>query len=303
MKCGWIVPKLSQKRFAGYSLLGPRPHGTRGRVLVDVSRLPRHVAITMDGNGRWALSQGQPRPTGHRAGSDAVRRVVRACRRLGLPALTLYAFSAQNWHRPRFEVDALMGLLREFLVKERAEILDHHIRLIAVGAVDRLPASVREVLDPLVEESAHHEGMTLSLALSYGGQEEITDAARALARRVLAGELDPEAIEPAHLEGEMGSMDVGPVDLLIRTGGEQRISNFLLWGAAYAELYFSDKLWPDYEQSDLFEAISAYQTRDRRFGRAASEHVGRLSEGPAPILEDSDEVVVPLPEEEPAAIG
>ncbi|MEM9193053.1 MAG: polyprenyl diphosphate synthase [Myxococcota bacterium] len=235
-----------------------------------MSRLPRHVAITMDGNGRWALQLGKPRSLGHRAGSDAVRTTVRACRRLGVSALTLYAFSAQNWSRPQLEVDALMGLLREFLVKERAEILDHHIRLIAVGAVDRLPPSVREVLDPLVEESKDHQGMTLSLALSYGGQEEITRAAQAVVRRVLAGELTVDEIEPGHLEAEMHSMDVGPVDLLIRTGGEQRISNFLLWGAAYAELYFSEKLWPDYQESDIYEAIAAYQKRDRRFGRAKS---------------------------------
>ncbi len=224
----------------------------------------------MDGNGRWAQQLGRPRPEGHRRGSDAVRRTVRACRRLGIDALTLYAFSEQNWDRPREEVDALMGLLREFLESERAEILDNAIRLRAVGRIERLPPSVRGVLDPLMEESASNRGMTLTLALSYGGREEIADAARALAQRAAAGDLDAATVDETTLAAEMPSMRVGPVDLLIRTGGEQRISNFLLWGAAYAELYFSPALWPDYDERDLYEAIAAYQARDRRFGRVSS---------------------------------
>lgn len=235
--------------------------------LVRVDRVPQHVAIIMDGNGRWAELLGKPRQDGHRAGSEAVRRTVRACRRVGVRALTLYAFSEQNWGRPTEEVSALMGLLREFLVSERSEILDHAIRLRAVGAISRLPPLVRSVLEPLRNESADHQGMTLSLALSYGGQEEITEAARTLAVRVRDGELNPEDITPQLMEQEVDSMHVGPVDLLIRTGGEQRISNFLLWGAAYAELVFRKALWPDFSEHDLFQAIAAYQARERRFGK------------------------------------
>ena len=249
--------------------------------LVDVTRVPAHVAIVMDGNGRWAERRGWERPEGHREGSEAVRRTVRACRRLGVRALTLYAFSAQNWERPRFEVDALMELLREFLVTERAEILDHEIRLRAIGDVDRLPRGVREVLDALRRESAANGGMTLTLALSYGGQEELVLAARELATRAARGELDPRTIDAEVLERHLPSADVGAVDLLIRTGGEQRISNFLLWGAAYAELYFSPVLWPEWSEPDLYEAIAAFQERDRRFGRASSGGPAGRSDGPA----------------------
>jgi len=234
--------------------------------LVDLRRLPDHIAIIMDGNGRWAQLAGKPRTDGHRRGSDAVRRTVRACRRLGIRAVTLFAFSEQNWDRPRHEVAALMELLREFLVSERDEILDHQIRLRSVGRVERLPDSVRRVLEPLLEESAHHQGMSLTLALSYGGREELADASRALAQRVADGTLDPATINEGLLERCLPSMRTGPVDLLIRTGGEQRISNFLLWGAAYAELYFTERFWPEFDESDLFAAIQAYQQRERRFG-------------------------------------
>ena len=238
--------------------------------LVDLQRLPRHVAIIMDGNGRWAQSQGHMRTLGHREGSHAVRRIVRASRRLGVEALTLFAFSEQNWERPGPEVVALMELLREYLVSEREELLENGIRLRAVGRVDRLPALVREVLDPLMEETARLTGMTLTLALSYGGREEIVDAARRLAERARAGELDPAELDEALFEAHVPSVHVGRVDLLVRTGGEQRISNFLLWGAAYAELHFTERLWPDFDEPDLYEAIAAYQRRDRRFGRTST---------------------------------
>ncbi len=239
--------------------------------LVDVSRLPAHVAIVMDGNGRWAQLQGHPRTYGHRVGSDAVRRIVRASRRLGLQALTLYAFSEQNWARPQAEVEALMDLLREFLLSEREELVTNDIRLRAIGRVDRLPPRVREVLDEIVAATRGNRTMTLSLALSYGGREEIADAARLLGERVARGELAAERIDEAAIEALLPSMDCGPVDLLVRTGGEQRISNFMLWGAAYAELYFSAALWPDWEAGDLYEAIASYQQRDRRFGKVRVE--------------------------------
>ncbi len=220
----------------------------------------------MDGNGRWATALGQGRSVGHESGSKTVRSIVRACRRLGVDALTLYAFSAQNWNRPPAEVQALMELLRDFLVSEREELLENDIRLRAVGRLDQLPARVRDVLDPLMAETAELEGMTLTLALAYGGQEELVDAARSLASAARDGELDPAQIDETYLERYMPSAAVGPVDLLIRTGGEKRISNFLLWSAAYAELVFTETLWPDFDEVELYDAIASYQGRERRFG-------------------------------------
>jgi undecaprenyl diphosphate synthase len=234
--------------------------------LVDARNLPRHVGIIMDGNGRWAESRGEPREAGHKAGSAAVRRIVRVCRRLGLEALTLYAFSEQNWARPAGEVEALMGLLREFLVSEAGEILHNDIRLVAIGDLARLPAHVREVLEPLRSASSANGKMTLALALSYGGREEIAAVARELAVEAAAGTLDPRVIDAAYLGSRLPSLGAGDPDLIIRTGGEQRISNFLLYGAAYAELAFFDQLWPDFGEDDLFAAIASYQRRERRFG-------------------------------------
>jgi undecaprenyl diphosphate synthase len=238
--------------------------------LVDARNLPRHVGIIMDGNGRWAEERREPREAGHKAGSAAVRKVVRAARRLGLDALTLYAFSEQNWARPAGEVDALMGLLREFLISERDEILDNGIRLVAIGDLSRLPEPVRDVLDPLRKASNPNHRMTLALALSYGGREEIAAVARDLAREVAAGQLEAANIDAALLASRMPSLEVGDPDLIVRTGGEQRLSNFLLYGAAYAELAFTDRLWPDFEPDDLFQAIASYQRRERRFGRVPS---------------------------------
>lgn len=233
---------------------------------IEAKNLPAHIGIIMDGNGRWAQLRGRERVEGHREGSKAVRRVVRAARRLGIRALTLYAFSEQNWARPELEVDALMVLLREFLLSEREEILDNGIRLNAIGNLGRLPALVRTVLDPLRNDSADRDAMTLTLALSYGGREEIANAARELAREVAAGRLDPEAVNERTLHGRMPSLSVGDPDLVIRTGGERRISNFLLYGLAYAELHFADVLWPDFGERDLYEAIASFQGRERRFG-------------------------------------
>jgi undecaprenyl diphosphate synthase len=239
--------------------------------LVEARNLPRHIGIIMDGNGRWAESRGEPREAGHKAGSAAVRRIVRVCRRLGVEALTLYAFSEQNWARPASEVDALMGLLREFLVSERDEILTHDIRLVAIGDLSRLPPFVRDVLDPLRGASSHNQKMTLALALSYGGREEIAAAARQLAAEAAAGTLDPDSIDASTLGARLPSLGVGDPDLIIRTGGEFRLSNFLLFGAAYAELAFFDRLWPDFTEDDLFAAIGSYQRRERRFGRVGKK--------------------------------
>jgi undecaprenyl diphosphate synthase len=253
----------------------------RGVALVDLRNLPAHVAIIMDGNGRWAVRQGFVRNLGHREGSEAVRRTVRACRRLGIRALTLYAFSEQNWARPSFEVNALMELLKEFLISERDELIDKGIRLRAIGRRARLPDDVAAILERVEAETANLTRMTLTLALSYGGREEIADAAREIARRVAEGDLDPERVDERLLDAVLPSMEVGPVDLLIRTSGELRISNFLLWAAAYAELYFTEQLWPDFDERDLFAALAAYQTRERRFGQVpCAAPNGALAEPP-----------------------
>jgi undecaprenyl diphosphate synthase len=249
--------------------------------LVDVSRLPNHVAIIMDGNGRWAQARGLPRTAGHERGADAVRSVMRAARRLGIPALTMYAFSEQNWDRPKQEVDALVELLCECLVSEREELIRNEIRLNAIGRLHKLPARARQRLTALMEETSSLRGMTLTLALSYGGREELIDATRALAQRVAEGRLEPADIDERVMNAALPSMDLGPVDLLIRTSGEQRISNFLLWSCAYAEFYFSEVLWPDFDADAWYTALAAYQRRDRRFGHVAPA----VPEGPSPGLE------------------
>ncbi len=233
--------------------------------------LPRHVGIIMDGNGRWAQLRGQPRIEGHRVGADSVRDVTRAARQVGLEALTLYAFSSQNWARPADEVAALMQLLRDYLVDERPEIMDNQIRLHAIGDLDRLPALVREPLDALCRDSAGHTGMTLTLALSYGGRESLARAARTLAARVVAGELATDAIDVDALGQALPTGGLPPLDLLIRTSGEQRISNFMLWELAYAELVFVDVLWPDFRRNDLFRCLDAYAGRERRFGLTSAQ--------------------------------
>jgi len=238
--------------------------------LIDARKLPRHIAIVMDGNGRWAELRAKPRTAGHRAGSHAVRRVVRAARRLGIEHLTLYAFSEQNWGRPEDEIDALMNLLQDYLLSEREEILGNKIHLRAIGNWHKLPSAVRETLGELSRASADDYRMVLSLALSYGGQEEITEAVRVLARRVEAGLLAPDNITPETLHAEIPSVAYALPDLIIRTGGEYRLSNFLLWGSAYAELHFTRCLWPDFTPDDLHEAIAVYQHRERRFGLVPS---------------------------------
>ena len=256
------------RRLTEASLKRLSPHATQQSVTtVDLTRLPAHVAIIMDGNGRWAQHRGEERPVGHRHGSDSVRTIVRSARRLGIRALTLYAFSEQNWQRPTFEVEALMELLREFLLSERDEILQNNIRLTSIGRTERLPARVLDVLRALEAESASNTQMTLCLALSYGGREEIADAVRSIAMLVQRGELDASKVDETLLDHALPSMELGPVDLLIRTGGEQRISNFLLWNAAYAELVFSTKLWPEFDTEELHAAIAIYQSRQRRFGK------------------------------------
>jgi undecaprenyl diphosphate synthase len=229
--------------------------------------LPRHVAIIMDGNGRWARARGLPRIAGHREGAKAVRKIVTACRERGIAVLTLFAFSSENWSRPSPEVRALMSLLAEYVELERKTILDNGIRLTAIGDMDLLPERSRSALFGLIEESSDNRDMTLCLALSYGGREEITHAAQRLADRVATGELAPTDIDASTVEAQLWSGELGPVDLMIRTSGELRISNFLLWGLAYAELYFTDLMWPAFDEAALEQALESYATRQRRFGK------------------------------------
>lgn len=270
---------------------------------VATELLPRHVGIIMDGNGRWARERGLRREHGHSRGADSVREVVRASRRLGIEALTLFAFSSQNWERPPREVFHLMKLLRRYVIDERAEILDNDIRLITVGEIQRLPGMVLRPLTELIKDSAHNRGMTLCLALSYGGRETIAQAAKQLARAVARGEIDPEDVD-VDLFGSYlpTSTLLPPLDLLIRTSGERRVSNFFLWEVAYAELYFSPVMWPEFGEDELRAALHEYAQRERRFGLTSEQ----LAHGGAPTrssvrgpsaLETLEGVLIdPLPE-------
>jgi len=234
--------------------------------------LPRHVGIIMDGNGRWARAHGLPREDGHARGADSVRTVVRAARKIGIKALTLFAFSSQNWDRPHEEVFHLMQLLRRYLIQERDEILGNGIRLTTVGDTQRLPEYVRGPLVELIAASAENDTMVLCLALSYGGREMIAKAAASMCRAAVAGTLDPSTIDPDVFGSYLESSNLlPPLDLLIRTSGERRVSNFFLWEIAYAELYFTEKLWPEFERADLEEALVDFGSRERRFGLTSDQ--------------------------------
>ena len=231
---------------------------------------PTHIAIIMDGNGRWAADRNLPRIAGHRAGVDAVRRVVEDCARLKIPYLTLFAFSTENWNRPQSEVGGLMALLGQYLKKELRTLMKNNVRLSTIGQIDDLPASVRQTLREVVEQSAKNDGLTLTLALSYSGRDDILEAVRKVAAAVQRGDLNPDDIEPGTFSSFLHTDGMPDPDLLIRTSGEQRISNFLLWQVAYAEFYVTDKLWPDFESVDLLDAIEAFNLRERRFGKTSS---------------------------------
>jgi undecaprenyl diphosphate synthase len=229
--------------------------------------LPDHLAMIMDGNGRWARKRLFNRVRGHERGMEVVRTVVRTCRELEIPYLTLYAFSTENWARPQAEVSALMALLRKFLTGERAEMMDNQIRLSAIGEIDRLPAEVRRNLDETLTLTADNTGMVLNLALSYGSRAEIVQMARALARRAADGTLDPDAITTETVAGHLYTAGMPDPDLLIRTSGEMRISNFLLWQIAYAEIFITPTLWPDFTREELLDILDAFSRRERRFGK------------------------------------
>lgn len=238
---------------------------------IDPDKLPQHIAIIMDGNGRWAERHAMGRVLGHRKGAESVRVVVRTCRRIGISCLTLYAFSMENWLRPKAEVRALLQLLKEYLVNEVQEMMDQDIRLTAIGNLDSLGAPVLMKLRETIERTAGNQGMVLNLALSYGGRDEIATAVGRIVSDGLAGKIKPADVTKELCQRYLYTSGLPDPDLLIRTGGEYRISNFLLWQMAYTEFYFTDILWPDFREPDLMEAIAEYQQRERRFGRTSEQ--------------------------------
>ncbi len=234
---------------------------------IDPDRLPQHIAIIMDGNGRWAQRRLMPRVAGHRAGVNAVRDVTETCAQLGIQALTLYAFSVENWKRPRPEVDTLWRLLRQYLREELETLMKNDVRLRASGRIDELPDATREILEETIALTAGNHGLQLNLAINYGGRAELTDAVnRLIAEARAEGSLDRLQITEADLARCLYTSDLPDPDLLIRTSGEMRVSNFLLWQIAYAELHVTETLWPDFRRADLLRAVADYQKRDRRFG-------------------------------------
>jgi undecaprenyl diphosphate synthase len=234
--------------------------------LVSAHGVPAHVAVIMDGNGRWATQRGYPRIAGHREGVKSARAIVRAGDRLGLRYLTLYAFSTENWNRPEDEVTMLMRLLEESIYRELPELMERNVRLRVIGRPTGVPTPVRRGLDHVVRETRSNTGMTVLMAFNYGGRDELLDAFRALASKVQAGELKPEEISEAHISRALYTDGVPDPDLLIRTSGEMRVSNFLLWQIAYTELFITPTLWPDFGPIDLYRAIASFQGRTRRFG-------------------------------------
>jgi undecaprenyl diphosphate synthase len=228
--------------------------------------IPRHIAVIMDGNGRWAKQRGLPRGEGHRAGAESVREITNACIDLGVEYLTLYAFSSENWNRPESEITALMDLLGRFLDEKASDLRKQNIRLKAIGQVERLPEKTRSRLEKIIKETADHTALTLVLALSYGSREEIVEAARSLATDAAAGKLQPADIDCQLFSSRLQTVGIPDPDLLIRSSGEMRISNFLLWQISYSEIVIVKKFWPDFRQNDLMDAVHEYQRRHRRFG-------------------------------------
>ncbi len=236
-----------------------------------MNRLPRHIAIIMDGNGRWAKARNMERSYGHRYGVDAVRTVTEAATELGLKYLTLYTFSTENWNRPDDEITALMSLMVMAIERETPDLIKNNVRLQAIGDLSRIPAEVRERLDKCIEETSKGTGVTLILALSYSSRWEITEAARNISRAVAEGKMSADDISEETIGSFLATKDIPDPDLLIRTGGELRVSNFLLWQLAYAELYFTDEFWPDFGKESLYKAICNYQSRERRFGKTSEQ--------------------------------
>ena len=238
---------------------------------IDKNKLPDHIAVIMDGNGRWAKQQGRFRTFGHESGKEAVKEIMEACAELKVPYLTLFAFSTENWNRPKLEVNTLMKLLVTSLKKELKTLQDNKIRLNAIGDLKALPPKAYKELLSVMEKTKDNSHMTLTLALSYGSREEITKTIKEISLKVKNNLISPADIDESVINNHLYTRDLPDVDLLIRTSGEQRISNFLLWQIAYAELYFTKTLWPDYRKEHLFEAILDYQNRERRFGKTSEQ--------------------------------
>ncbi len=273
--------------------LSPGERDWRIAAQLDPKRLPAHIAIIMDGNGRWARQRNYPRIAGHKAGVSAVRTVVETCAQLGLEALTLYAFSVENWKRPRHEIEGLWRLLRFYLRRELPNLMHNDIQLIAIGRLESLPAPVQKELQSVVDQTANNRGMRLNLAINYGGRTELVDAVNAMLDNArLEGNLDALEITEEGIAAHLYTAGLKDPDLLIRTSGEMRISNFLLWQIAYAELYVTDTLWPDFTRTELLEAIDDYQNRERRFGGIT--RATALAVEDSPILPDEEALELPL---------
>lgn len=238
---------------------------------IDPEKIPAHIAIIMDGNGRWAKARGLHRSEGHVRGVDTVRAVTEIASEIGVKHLTLYTFSTENWNRPQDEVDALMTLVGIAIARETPELLKNNVRLTMMGELDRLPADTRDLLDRCVKETADCTGLQLNLAISYSSRWEITEAVKKIARRVADGNLNPDEITPATVSAAMAAPEMPDPDLLIRTGGDIRISNYLLWQLAYSELIFSPLFWPDFGKEEFLDAILTYQLRQRRFGMTGEQ--------------------------------
>ena len=234
-------------------------------------KIPKHIAIIMDGNGRWAKNKGLSRDYGHKEGKESAKEMVRSCAKLGVKNLTLFAFSSENWKRPKLEVELLMGLLHNSLRTELKELKKNNIKLETIGDLSKIPLLVRKFLKKVCEETKDNDLMTLTLALSYGSRDEIINSVKEIADKVKNNIISVEKIDESLINQHLYTQNLPDVDLMIRTSGEKRISNFLLWQSAYAELYFSDELWPDFKSEHLIEAISDYQNRERRFGRTSEQ--------------------------------
>ena len=238
---------------------------------VDLTNLPKHIAIIMDGNGRWAKQKGLLRALGHESGTKSVKINIKTCAKLGIEYLTLYAFSTENWNRPKLEVDTLMKILIKSLKKELKTLQDNNIKLNVIGNLEKLPKTAQTELLDVIDKTKDNSRMTLTLALSYGSREEIVNAVRIISDKVKNNIISLDSIDDSIINEHLYTRNLPEVDLLIRTSGEHRISNFLLWQIAYAELYFTDILWPDFKEQDLYEAIISYQKRERRFGKTSEQ--------------------------------
>lgn len=238
---------------------------------INTANLPKHLAIIMDGNGRWAKQKGLLRAVGHENGTKSVKASIETCAKIGIEFLTLYAFSTENWNRPKLEVETLMKLLVKSLKKELQTLQDNNIKLNAIGNLEKLPKTAQKELLDVIEATKNNTRMTLTLALSYGSREEIVNAVRIICNKVKNNIISIDTIDDSIINEHLYTQNLPDVDLLIRTSGEHRISNFLLWQIAYAELYFTDVLWPDFKEQDLYEAIISYQKRERRFGKTSEQ--------------------------------